>query len=106
MSTAIKGILEKLSIKPGCSSGIFPGRTAVGRLIRSERANPRAIDVINLSDVEVGNCLLVFNTYCDFIKCSDIVDIIKVTEDELEVETETSIYRFTRIKEEDLEDKD
>ena len=91
--------LEKISIKEGCSSVIFPGHSAIGLLGRGYKIDGemQVEDEAIIHDIEVGNVIVVnYTNPFYFLKTSEILSITK-TIDYFELETTTSIYRIEEV---------
>lgn len=90
--------LEKLNIKDGYDSGVRAGRSSTGKCFYAEfdKDNKKVIDITSpeMSDIKVGGYLLVVENGYRFIKTSEILDILKITNDSLTFETTTSIYKL------------
>ena len=87
--------LEKISIKEGHSSAVHVGSATEHP--NAYVSNDKLIDPTenpDLSDIKVGDRVLIFRNMRDFIKTSDITKIVDVSEDSLEFETTTSAYRL------------
>lgn len=95
----MNGVLQKTSIKKGHSSSVGVGHSVYGELQRMVGFPDKGevMEVVDLSEVQVGDMLLIYASPFDFIKCSPISEIIKVTDKELEIKTKTSEYTFSEI---------
>ena len=95
----MKGIFEKLSIKEGCRSAVMPGHDAIGVLHRGFRVDGKhtVAKCENLGDISEGDMLAIYNNPSDFLKCSEVVSILELSENSVTVETFTSIYKFTKV---------
>jgi hypothetical protein len=71
-------VLEKLSIKPGKTSGVFLGHKVSGIIsaFRELTTNPKDDPIkenIEIEDVKVGGMLAVIGTATDYLKTSEII---------------------------------
>ena len=95
--------LEKVSIKEGCSSGIYPGYNATGLLARGYKVDGelQVEEATLIHNIDVGDVIVVdYNNPFSFLKTSEIVSISRNI-DYLELETTTSIYRIEEVSGED-----
>jgi len=97
--------MEKLKLLEGNHSEISPGKTQSGDLIigqfDEDGKNPEPVIDLTISDIEVGNSVLVFGGgIFNFVKTSPIVKILESSETYIKFETETSIYEIIEIEDE------
>ena len=85
--------LEKIKINEGNMSAISEGSS-----VESTKAyffiteDDPLIESPKLSDIKEGGRLLVYENYFYFIKTSDIINILEVTDASIKFETTTSVY--------------
>lgn len=92
--------IEKLEIKEGKSSALFPGHSTNGTFYIGRSDDKGELQLLNdqdLGDIEIGDVLLVNNSIFNFTKTTPVVSIIESTEILVKFETETSIYKIEKI---------
>lgn len=49
------------------------------------------------SDIVVGSCIVLYNNIFDFIKTSDINEVLQITHKEIHFKTESSTYQLIEL---------
>lgn len=92
----MKGKLKKLALEKGKTSSVKVGSEYVGPLRIVRNGN---LDLCKkLSDIIVGDMLLIGKNIFSCLKTSPIQNIIKITKASITFQTSSSIYAFTKSR--------
>jgi len=102
--------IEKLEVKEGKRSGVVAGsrteaKTCAIRAFNDKDEETKYIQSPKLSDIEVGDMVLVFENIYYMNKTSPITKILETTDTSIKFETGTSIYLLETEEESEEEDE-